>query len=93
MAQSVTLSFLNLSVLWSAVSEGTSYTRADCPGRHFEGGGGQPELLHWYFNLLSIRDEETSFQNVEGKETCNISSLKEEAECESDKGQSHPSML
>ena len=39
-----------------------------------------------YSNLLPIRDEETSFQNVEGKETY---SVKEKAECESDRGQSH----
>ena len=46
-----------------------------------------------YSSLLSIRDEETSFQNVERKETYNVSSIKEKAECESDRGQSHPSIL
>ena len=43
-----------------------------------------------YSSLLSIRDEETSFQNVEGKETY---SVKEKVECDSDRGQSHPSIL
>ena len=46
-----------------------------------------------YSSLLSIRDEETSFQNVEGKETYYVSSVTEKAECESDRGQSHPSIL
>ena len=55
---------------------------------HLHSGSGS-----WYSSLLSIRDEETSFQNVEGKETYNVSSVKEKAECESDRGQSHPSIL
>ena len=46
-----------------------------------------------YSSLLPNRDEETSFQNVEGEETYNVSSVKEKAECESDRGQSHPSVL
>ena len=37
-------------------------------------------------DLLSIRDEETSFQNVEGKETYYVSSGKEKAEYDSDRG-------
>ena len=45
------------------------------------------------YSLPSIRDEETSFQNIEGKETYYVSSVKEKAECESDRGQSHPSIL
>ena len=44
-------------------------------------------------SLLPIRDEETSFQNVEGEETYNVSSVEKKAECESDRGQSHPSIL
>ena len=43
-----------------------------------------------YSSLLPNRDEETSFQNVEGEETYNVSIVKEKLECESDRGQSHP---
>ena len=56
----------------------------------------QPSLwvrIQVYSSLLSIRDEETSFQNGDGTETYNVSNVKEKAECESDRGQSHPSIV